>query len=201
MQLRRSCGHLGHNSKPATTDDAYNLQVFADNEHDLYRLKTAIGMALERKIRQGKYDPEKAPKAFIPLVTRAAHEFGRQELGSPGAGMKEFSPDARRELAAYYADAFEVEHPDALKSAAPSGLPKKTIAQWQKMPTLESGHTDSLKFDDGKHRVWVSRMTLADYGGDRAAFNRERMTVEENVGGVWVAKGKGPALAPGTRSA
>lgn len=56
---------------------------------------------------------------------------------------------------------------------------------WQHQPTLESGHFDNLKFDDGKHRVWVSRQSLEDYGGDRQAWLAERLTVEELIHGRW----------------
>lgn len=61
-------------------------------------------------------------------------------------------------------------------------------AYWKKQPTIDSGHFDNLKYDDGKHRVWVSRMTQADYGEGRearTAWLSERLTVERLHQGSW----------------
>ena len=56
---------------------------------------------------------------------------------------------------------------------------------WEGMKTIESGHFDNLKYQSPTFRVWVSRATLADYDGDRAAYARDRFTVEKNVNGRW----------------
>lgn len=66
------------------------------------------------------------------------------------------------------------------------------------LPTLESGHTDDLKFDDGKHRVWVSRMGPEDYGDDyqsQKRYESDLVTVEHNRGGTWQAELKGVPAA------
>ena len=63
------------------------------------------------------------------------------------------------------------------------------------LPTLEQGHTDNLKFDDGKRRVWLSRMTAEDYGDDERAFENELVTVEQNKGGAWKPAAKGAKAA------
>jgi len=57
---------------------------------------------------------------------------------------------------------------------------------WKKQPTIESGQFDNLVYDDGKHRVWVSRQSLADYDGDRRAFMADRLTVEKRTKAGWV---------------
>jgi len=57
--------------------------------------------------------------------------------------------------------------------------------EWEAAPTLSSGHTDNLKYESPRYRVWSSRMTLADYDGDRKAFNDERLVIEENKNGRW----------------
>jgi hypothetical protein len=67
-----------------------------------------------------------------------------------------------------------------------SSLKSHGFAFWQNQPTLESGHFDNLKYNDGKHRVWVSRQTLADYGGNRRAWMEERITFEKFHNGNWV---------------
>src|SRR5271154_3361743 len=69
---------------------------------------------------------------------------------------------------------------------SPGKLRKRGYAYWRQQPALDSGHTDNLVYDDGNLRVWVSRMTLADYGGDRAAGNREKLTIEQLRNGNWV---------------
>ena len=55
---------------------------------------------------------------------------------------------------------------------------------WKAQHTLESGHTDNLKYDDGRVRVWVSRMGLEDYGS-RADWLADRLTIEKLVKGRW----------------
>jgi hypothetical protein len=86
----------------------------------------------------------------------------------------------RRALRRRYGRAHEsrVESTRALKA--------RGYDYWKAQPTLESGHFDNLKYDDGARRVWVSRASLADYGGDRRAFVADRLTVEKLVGGNWV---------------
>ncbi len=60
-----------------------------------------------------------------------------------------------------------------------------TFAEWRAMPTLHQGHTDNLKYESPRYRVWVSRMTLADYNGDRDAYMRDRFTIEEYESRQW----------------
>jgi hypothetical protein len=63
------------------------------------------------------------------------------------------------------------------------------------LPTLSEGHMDDLKFDDGKRRVWLSRMTAEDYNDDERAFENELVTIEENKGGSWKPGPKGARAA------
>ena len=56
---------------------------------------------------------------------------------------------------------------------------------WSRQPVIEQGHTDNLVHDDGSFRVWISRMVLADYDGDRARWDADRITVEHCKGGRW----------------
>jgi hypothetical protein len=49
---------------------------------------------------------------------------------------------------------------------------------WRKQPSLgEAGQFDNTVYDDGRTIVLVSRATLADYEGNRAAWLRERLSV------------------------
>lgn len=70
--------------------------------------------------------------------------------------------------------------------ASLASLRGKSFDYWRRQPVLEQGHTDNLVFDDGQHRVWVSRMTLADYDGDRRAYMADRLTIERRGAGGWV---------------
>lgn len=58
---------------------------------------------------------------------------------------------------------------------------------WKKQKSIDHGHFDNLVYDDGKHRVWISRQSVADYDGDRKAWLAERMTIEHrSSNGNWV---------------
>ncbi len=48
------------------------------------------------------------------------------------------------------------------------------------MPTIASSQTDDLKFDDGKTRVWLSRLTRAD----GLPYNNQ-VTIEKLKNGSW----------------
>jgi hypothetical protein len=75
---------------------------------------------------------------------------------------------------------------NAVAHESAASLRKRGYTYWRQQPALDSGHFDNLVFNDGAHRVWVSRMTVADYGGDRAAWLRERLTIEKLKNGSWV---------------
>lgn len=57
---------------------------------------------------------------------------------------------------------------------------------WKRQKAIDQGHFDNLVYDDGKLRVWASRMTLADFDGDRSAWMAERVTFEKRINGDWV---------------
>jgi hypothetical protein len=58
--------------------------------------------------------------------------------------------------------------------------------EWADFETLSSAQTHDLKFDDGKYRVWVSRMTLRDYDGNAEAYGNERLQFERYDHGTWI---------------
>lgn len=62
----------------------------------------------------------------------------------------------------------------------------KGYEYWVAQPTIEQGHTHNLKFDNGKIRLWISRLTPEDFDGDVAAWRQQRMEFERNVKGKWV---------------
>lgn len=56
-----------------------------------------------------------------------------------------------------------------------------TLEELEEMPTISQGQFDNLKYDDGKVRVWLSRMTRAD-----GANYDKQVTVEHLQNGCWV---------------
>jgi hypothetical protein len=56
-----------------------------------------------------------------------------------------------------------------------------TLAQIEAMPTISQGHFDNIKFDDGKTRVCLSRMTVAD----GMPYNNQ-VTIEQLKDGNWI---------------
>jgi hypothetical protein len=48
------------------------------------------------------------------------------------------------------------------------------------LPTIHQGHYDNLKFDDGKTKVWVSRMTVDD-----GASGDHNIEIEQLIDGTW----------------
>jgi hypothetical protein len=61
-----------------------------------------------------------------------------------------------------------------------------SLAEWEAMPTIGQGHFDNLKWESERYRVWVTRCTRADYkGAAPGAFEQDRFTIEEKIGGCW----------------
>lgn len=60
------------------------------------------------------------------------------------------------------------------------------LATLQGMRAIAHGQSDKLVIETLRFRVWVSRMTLGDYGGDSLAHMNERRSFEERVDGRWV---------------
>jgi hypothetical protein len=78
---------------------ARELQLFAENDHDLYRQKEAFIKNVARKMLAGRYKPSLAPKLWIYFVDRAADAYARQ-FGHSGARGKAMFPKAVRQRVA-----------------------------------------------------------------------------------------------------
>lgn len=70
------------------------------------------------------------------------------------------------------------------------------VQQWSlkelnKLPTIEKGHTDDLKIvsENGKERVWLSRMTIED----GQPYNNQ-VTIEVYLRNKWIIKEQYEAL-------
>lgn len=55
-----------------------------------------------------------------------------------------------------------------------------TARYLRSLPTLSTGQADDLKIDDGEHRVWLSRCTVAD-----GEPYDDKVTVETLERGKW----------------
>ena len=64
-----------------------------------------------------------------------------------------------------------------------------TLDELEDMETLCVGQADNLKFDNGRFRVWLSRMTIED-GMD---YNNQ-VTVEKCKDGCWSTIGEYEAI-------
>jgi hypothetical protein len=62
-----------------------------------------------------------------------------------------------------------------------------TARQLKKLPTISQGQFSNLKLDDGKHRIWLSRMTQAD----GMPYNNA-IEVEALLDGRWTSVAKYP---------
>jgi hypothetical protein len=198
----------------AHSHGANDLILFADNTGELYPEKQRIIELLKGTIARGVYNPALARSTWnrwlMKAQSRYKREFGRDanretmgvvarqdaanvieerehelikrgEYGPVGAHSWPGQPKR-------HARAARLGHRRSAKSPAgitASSLKARGYDYWKSRPTLESGHFDNLKYNDGKYRVWVSRQSIEDYGGDRLAWLRDRLTVETNHGGRW----------------
>ena len=92
--------------KEAVDSDAMNeLKLFINNDEDLYRRSfMPIVANIQRKIKNGTYDHEKAPKLWSYLVDAAARKYVN-EFGSPDQDVKDMFPkELRMEIAKQLAD-------------------------------------------------------------------------------------------------
>lgn len=92
-------------SGPADETAARELQLFIENDAELYRQQfTPILLNLLRKMKAGKYNHALAPRLWLYLVDNGAHKYTR-EFGSEDALMPDlFNLNTRRLVAQRLAD-------------------------------------------------------------------------------------------------
>lgn len=135
------------------------------------------------------YSRESFQENYVELKTRlkdsaalaASYNIGRKAWRRRHGKLAPYPPHLRE------------PHGHLLPQANPgSGEKAHSLAElrrhgldyWKDKPTISSGQTHDLKYDDGKHRVWATRMTAEDYD-DRAAWEREKIIFERHFGGRW----------------
>lgn len=184
--------------------DSESLILFIDNTHALYNMKTSIEEKLLQKVARGSYDGVRARAAFSYLTEAGAKRYVKElgeseELSSSWhlAFPKTVRAEADKDLVERFWNKIQVDpHWEgklaALKAkrggkAGGKGrgrnLRTRTFSaeELRAMPTLSKSQADNLKVDDGKHRVWLSRMRVED----GMPYNNQ-VTVEENKNGTWV---------------
>jgi len=92
------------------SDNAYKLVTHADNDRHLYKSShVPVAKNLEKKVKAGKYDHEKAKKLWKYHADRAADSYAK-EYGKPGQkGHHIFSVADRKEAASHFADKHKSE--------------------------------------------------------------------------------------------
>ena len=92
-------------------DDAMReLELYSENDGDLYRQSyVPIAKNLSKKFKKGNYDSELAQKLWKYHADRAAQKYGMDHAGGAKDGLRMFSPDTRRALAASLEDAWHQE--------------------------------------------------------------------------------------------
>ena len=92
-------------------DDALReLELYAENDQDLYsRSYVPIAKNLSKKFKKKTYDSELAKKLWKYHADRAAQKYGKDHAGGAKDGMRMFSPDTRRALAAQLEDSWRSE--------------------------------------------------------------------------------------------
>jgi hypothetical protein len=104
-------------------DDALReLELYAENDQDLYsRSYVPIAKNLSKKFKKEIYDSELAKKLWKYHADRAAQKYGKDHAGGAKDGMRMFSPDTRRALAAQLEDSWrnEMEAGNFMESASP----------------------------------------------------------------------------------
>jgi hypothetical protein len=103
------------------------LQLFTENDADLYRQKTTpIVRRLRTRQAQGTYDHDRAVDMFMYLAEAGARKYAREHGGGEHEWNKIFPTDVRRAAATAWRDEFEQESADGNYDNA-TYLPKKYL--------------------------------------------------------------------------
>lgn len=90
-------------------DQQEELQMFGDNDRQIYRQEQSIQQNLIKKMKKGTYDSAKAVKLWQYWADEAAKKY-EKEFGTPGS--KIFSVQDRKKVAIAKAKDFEERYDD-----------------------------------------------------------------------------------------
>jgi hypothetical protein len=140
--------------------EGYSRNSFDENVAELHRrLPESQALAASYKIGRKAWRRRHGKMAPYPPHLREPHGhlLPRSKADNPGSGASVHSLEELR---------------------------RHGLDYWKSKPTISSGQTHNLKYDDGKHRVWVTRMTPEDYD-TRAAYENEKLVFERHFDGRW----------------
>lgn len=94
------------------SDEARELELYIENDYEIYRQLEAVRKNLQRHWSKGRFDPMKAIKGFMYPVDAGAKKYFK-EFGSPGMRWSDMFPkSARMEVAKSLAEDFAEEVED-----------------------------------------------------------------------------------------
>lgn len=147
------------------------LDIFAHDTSSLYDKRIAIVTAMMKKLRAGKYDHSKAPKAWLNWYTEAAKLYAK-EYASPSDWNKIFNMDTRKEAAHHqaaeeYRKMINGEYDYLFENKK---APRKSVTLLKSNPSPEKYHI----FTTEKTRVyfWTGK-NFDDNRSKAVSFNRE----------------------------
>lgn len=79
------------------SDEAEELLLYLDNEHDLYLQKKLVAANLSKKIKRGTYEESRAPDAWSYVVEAAAKKYAK-EFGEARSWHVFFDAETRRQV-------------------------------------------------------------------------------------------------------
>ena len=99
-------------------DAMHELNLFLDNTEPLHNQMLSIQKNLERKVKRGVYDPDKAWKLWLYWVDAGAKKYS-EDFSTGKDHRKIFPTKLRKALAKQIADEWHAEHLDELEGEAP----------------------------------------------------------------------------------
>lgn len=155
----------------------HELELFMDNDSDLYRQKDAFLANAYRKMKAGRYDPTLAIKLWMHYVDRGAKAYAK-EYATPREWSKLFPKDVRTEVAKRY----EKSEREALQRGEYSKyvLPARTSSARDVRVSRHTSAPASLartSRDAQKERVWLALQHAAErIGRAEHAAGRYKVT-------------------------
>jgi len=83
--VKKMIAHLekgGSLSEAVDETAARELELYIDNDRELYRQRRSIEQNIARKMKSGRYDPTKAPKLWQYLIDAGARKYAKEFGGS-----------------------------------------------------------------------------------------------------------------------
>lgn len=143
------------------------LQLYIDNDYELYRQRQSIEENLRKKAAKGRYDHKKAPKLWQYMVDAGARKYVKDFGGSV---RTMFPKKLREKLAADYAAEWRAENKMLIKPGNPHSF-RKT----KRKTTKKSGRKKTTKKVTRKTKAKTTK------GGKRKVTKTVRKTTKKRT--------------------